>query len=136
MTEDACRLDSEQRDVVERQVRETCRIRNWQLYEVNCRSNHLHIVVTADQPPKFVRNQIKAWCTRRLKELEIRRRELQCGAIAEPIRDNWWAERGSQRFINDEDSLEARSFMCATDRTGQETPKPKRRRDCHTNPKR
>jgi hypothetical protein len=25
----------------------------------------------------------------------------------EPIRENWWTERGSQRFINDSESLEA-----------------------------
>jgi len=24
-----------------------------------------------------------------------------------PIRENWWADRGSRRYINDEDSLEA-----------------------------
>ena len=70
MTENACRLDREQRDVVERQIAETCKIRSWELHAVNCRSNHAHVVVTADQAPKIVRNQLKAWCTRRLKELE------------------------------------------------------------------
>ena len=32
MTEDACRLDPEQRGVVEDQIRETCSVRNWVLY--------------------------------------------------------------------------------------------------------
>ena len=73
MTEDACRLDAEQRAVVERQIAETCRFRGWELHVVNCRSNHLHVVVTADQDPKIVRNQLKAWCTRRLKELGAKR---------------------------------------------------------------
>lgn len=114
MTEDACRLDDEQRDVVERQVAETCRIRGWELHIVNCRSNHAHVVVTANQSPKIVRNQLKAWCTRRLKELEVARltRSVsEASSSQEPnttvIRENWWAERGSQRFINDEVSLEA-----------------------------
>jgi REP element-mobilizing transposase RayT len=102
MTEDACLLDSEQRQVVERTIAEHCRIRGWQLHAVNCRTNHLHIVVTADLPPKQVRAQFKAWCTRRLKELEARR--LGAGA---KIRENWWVERGSDRFINDETGLEA-----------------------------
>jgi hypothetical protein len=60
----------------------------------------VHVVVTADQPPKIVRNQLKAWCTRRLKELETIRTQT-------PIRENWWTERGSQRFLNDTASLEA-----------------------------
>ncbi len=52
MTECACRLDGEQRDAVERQIAETCAIRGWELHAVNCRSNHAHVVVTANQSPK------------------------------------------------------------------------------------
>jgi len=102
MSEDACRLDHEQREVVERQVAETCKFRGWDLHAVNCRSNHLHVVVSASPAPQIVRNQLKAWCTRRLKELETSRVSSEAA-----IRENWWAERGSQRFINDEDTLEA-----------------------------
>jgi REP element-mobilizing transposase RayT len=123
MTEDACRLDGEQRDVVERQIAETCKIRSWELHAVNCRSNHAHVVVTADQAPKLVRNQLKAWCTRRLRELEMKRRQSRdeprsrfglvsdastlTRSVSAGLRENWWAERGSQRFINDSESLEA-----------------------------
>jgi len=137
MTEDACRLDGEQRDVVERQIAETCKIRNWELHAVNCRSNHAHVVVTAHQAPKIVRNQLKAWCTRRLKELEAKRRlgeetpRSRFGLVADastptrsvsedPIRENWWAERGSQRFINDSESLEAAILYV---RDGQDKPR-------------
>ena len=105
MTEDACRLDDEQRDVVERQIAETCTIRGWKLHAVNCRTNHVHVVVTADVAPNVVRNQLKAWCTRRLKELEAKRQQAR--GETSSIRENWWAERGSQRFLNDEESLEA-----------------------------
>jgi REP element-mobilizing transposase RayT len=115
MTEAACRLDREQRTCVENQIHETCRIRGWTLHAVNCRTNHLHIVLTADLHPDKVRSQIKAWCTRRLKELERER-----GAAA-PIRENWWAERGSQRYINDDDSLEAAILYV---RDGQDRPRP------------
>jgi hypothetical protein len=38
-----------------------------------------------------------------LKELEQERQALQGRALQ--IRENWWAERGSRRWINDEDSL-------------------------------
>ncbi len=121
MTEDACRLDNDQRDFVERQIAETCNIRGWELHAVNCRSNHAHVVVTADQAPKIVRNQLKAWCTRRLKELEAGRHDIQrpeYKGIA--IRGNWWAERGSQRFINDSESLEAAILYV---RDGQDMPR-------------
>ena len=121
MSEDACRLDGEQRDVVERQVAETCKIRGWELHAVNCRSNHLHVVVAASQAPKIVRSQLEAWCTRRLKELEADR-QLTEGRMMDhaTIRENWWAERGSQRFINDEESLEAANLYV---RDGQDKPR-------------
>ena len=70
MTEDAYILDDEQRQRVKQTVADHCAIRGWILHAVNCRTNHLHIVVTADLHPKKVRSQFKAWCTRRLKELE------------------------------------------------------------------
>jgi len=107
MTENACRLDTEQRDAVNGQVAETSRIRGWELHAVNCRSNHVHIVLTADRPPKIVRTQLKAWCTRRLKELDAARQRAK-GLSEERIvvRENWWAERGSQRFVNDQTGLE------------------------------
>jgi REP element-mobilizing transposase RayT len=101
MTEDACRLDSKQRQAVHEQVAETCRYRGWTLHEVNCRTNHLHVVVSAPLPPKVVRSQLKAWCTRKLKGL------AQSKHPSPVVRENWWAERGSQRYSNDEASLEA-----------------------------
>jgi REP element-mobilizing transposase RayT len=105
MTETACRLDLEQRRAVEGQIAETCLVCGWQLHAVNCRSNHLHVVVSADKNPKRIRSALKAWCTRRLKALEAAR--LEAAGVSGPIRENWWAERGSQRFIDDEDSFEA-----------------------------
>ena len=68
MTEDACILDLEQRRLVEKTIADHCRIRGWELHAVNCRTNHLHVVVTADRDADTVREQFKAWCTRKLKE--------------------------------------------------------------------
>jgi len=94
MTEDACKLDAIQRQIVESQVLETCQHRNWELHAVNCRSNHIHIVVSAfETNPKKIRADIKAWCTRRLKERSM------------PDRKNWWAERGSIRWVWNQQSL-------------------------------
>ncbi len=103
MDEDACILDFRQRELVEATIAEHCQIRGWKLHAVNCRTNHLHVVVSADRHPDDIRIQLKAWCTRRLKEHE----QDRFGMPKAAIRENWWAERGSRRFINDEGSLEA-----------------------------
>jgi hypothetical protein len=95
LSEDAIRLTHEQRKAVEQQIEETCRYRSWQLHAVNCRSNHVHVVVTAiDTPPKKIRVDLKSYATRCLKSTE-------------PTRKNWWAERGSIRWIDDGESLHA-----------------------------
>jgi REP element-mobilizing transposase RayT len=109
MTEDACRLDLEQRRLVETTIGEHCRIRGWTLYAVNCRSNHAHVVVAAYRPPDDVREQFKSWSTRRLKAMEHDRRRANSaqGATGDAIREKWWAERGSGLHINDERALEA-----------------------------
>ena len=83
MTEDACRLTVEQRDAVERQMAETCLKRGWYLHAVNCRSNHLHVVVSAgDAHPKKVRRDLKAWateCLKRQSRLARRHHSEGCG---------------------------------------------------------
>ncbi len=96
MKEDACILGYQERQIVEAQIAETCKFRNWSLHAVNCRSNHMHVVVgAANTNPKKIRVDLKAWCTRRLKE------------NTDLDRENWWAERGSIRWIFNEESLES-----------------------------
>jgi len=96
MTEDACRLNVPQRDAVEQQICETCRHRGWHLHAVNCRSNHVHVVVFAAKTyPKKIRIDLKAWATRCLKQQFDAKRE------------NWWAERGSIRYLYSDESLES-----------------------------
>jgi len=99
MTEPACTLDDEQRALVEKTIQDHCRIRKWHLHVVNCRTNHVHVVVSAPCDPKTIRDQLKAWCTRKLKELQRSRRER--------VRENWWTEGGSRRYLGDDESLEA-----------------------------
>ena len=93
MAEDACRLNAAQRGAVEAQFHETCGRRGWVLHAANCRSNHVHAVVTAtDCAPERVRADLKAWATRRLKRTDS-------------TRTNWWAERGSTRYVWEEAGL-------------------------------
>jgi REP element-mobilizing transposase RayT len=96
MTEGACRLTQEQRSLVEQQIEATCSHRHWLLHAVNCRSNHVHVVVSAaGVSAKRIRSDLKSWTSRILK------REYDAE------RENWWAERGSIRFLYDKEALEA-----------------------------
>ena len=95
MSEEPCVLSLEARELVKQQIVETCLFRNWNLHAVACQSNHLHVVIGAfETKPQKVRRDLKAWSTRRLKtEIDSNRR-------------NWWAERGSIRYIWDQASLD------------------------------
>jgi len=102
MTENACRLASDQRNRVHSQMAETCEHKGWHLHAVNCRTNHVHAVVTSHAAPKTMREQLKAWCTRRLNE-----QQLDAGLPSAECRDKWWSERGSIRWIFREEDLAA-----------------------------
>ena len=93
MTHDATTLDAVQRTRVEATIAAHCVFRGWTLHAVNCRSNHVHVVVTAaDRACGVPRVQFKAWCSRKLSE-------------AGPAREDWWSERGWDVYLDDEDSL-------------------------------
>jgi REP element-mobilizing transposase RayT len=87
--ESSLQLTVEQRKIVEATIRAHCEIRGWTLHAINVRSNHVHVVVTADRDPDEVMTQFKAWCTRRLTETD-------------PTRKRWWTKGGSTKWINDE----------------------------------
>jgi len=113
MKESACLFTDAAQQIVDAQVAETCQHRKWTLHGVACRSNHMHIVVGAyDTNPKKIRIDIKAWCTRRLKQ------------HIDPGRDNWWAERGSIRYVwNDGQLARVIEYVTeAQDRKGREEP--------------
>lgn len=106
MEESALLLDPSQREIVEQAIRDHCDHRGWMLHAVNCRSNHCHVVVTArDYNGEQVRDQFKAWATRRLKS-----REKQCLPDMKTVRDHWWTRKGSVRQLFDEASIEAAVF--------------------------
>jgi len=100
MTEAAVLLDLEQRQLVEKTIADHCRIRKWTLHAVNCRTNHVHVSVTAPNVAlEIPREQFKAWCTRKLNDRD---------AALVPGRDrreNWWTERGWDEYIDDDASL-------------------------------
>jgi len=88
-------LDQNHRDVVLKAAEEHCIHRNWHLWECNARTNHVHAVVTATgQSGKVVRDQLKANCTRSLRERFAIFRDR-------PV----WTVGGDWRCINSEREL-------------------------------
>src|SRR5205823_3549622 len=81
MTDDAVVLSDAQRELVEATIRGVVEYRKWGLHALNVRTNHVHLVVTADVHPDTVMEQLKAWCSRRLSEQLGRKRK-------------WWTEHG------------------------------------------
>lgn len=88
-------LSEAARDVVERTIRAHCVIRRWGLRAVNVRTNHVHVVVSADVEPEVALVQFKAWSTRRLRE----------AGLSAANRDVW-TEHGSTRYLWTPESVE------------------------------
>jgi REP element-mobilizing transposase RayT len=89
LTEVQVVLSDEQRHITEATILAHVAFRKWTLHALNVRTNHVHLVVTADVAPEAVMSQFKAWCSRRLSEAAGRKRK-------------WWTEHGSTKWINDE----------------------------------
>ncbi|MGH2608820.1 MAG: transposase [Tepidiformaceae bacterium] len=82
-------LDLARRTVVDATIREACQFRGWLLTAINVRTNHVHVVVTADAvAPEEVMRVMKARATRRLRE---------AGLLAKDER--LWSEHGSTIYL-------------------------------------
>jgi len=97
-------LDIKHRLIVEATIKDHCFKRNWTLHAVNCRTNHVHSVITAiDASGQTVRDQLKAWCSRRLNELSHN-----------GVHPKWWSQGGSIRVLFNDEAL-AVAVQYATD---------------------
>jgi REP element-mobilizing transposase RayT len=88
-------LNQQQRSVVERTAFEVCKYRGGNLLAVNCRTNHVHVMLLACKyTPEQVMNTFKSWFSRRLNEMN-------------PIsaRRHWWVRYGSTRYLNTEQAV-------------------------------
>ncbi len=98
-------LDESRRAVVDQTIREVCRHRGWQLHELNVRTNHVHVVVTADVVPEKIMNDLKAYATRRM---------VEAGVF--PTETKAWTRHGSTRYLWTTDKVEE---ACRYVREGQ-----------------
>ncbi len=99
MTGEPVTFTLEQRKLIEETIRAHCQIRKWTLHAVNARTNHVHVVVTADVVPEVAMSQLKAWCSRRLSE------HAGLAGGSKNGQKRWWTEHGSTKWIKDEEYL-------------------------------
>jgi REP element-mobilizing transposase RayT len=90
------RLDAARRRAVHQAIVDVVQHRSWTLHALNVRTNHVHVVVTADQTPERAMNTLKAWATRRMVEAGV------FVAGQKP-----WARHGSTGYLWKPDQVEA-----------------------------
>jgi REP element-mobilizing transposase RayT len=88
-------LNTAQRHVVENEIQRHCEHRHWNLWVANARSNHVHVLVTSSgYSGKAVRDQLKANCTRGLRQQDN-------VFVDRPV----WSVGGDWKCINSEKDL-------------------------------
>jgi REP element-mobilizing transposase RayT len=91
-------LTEQQRNMIESAMREACTFRQWFLYEINVRTNHVHVVVTADEPPKTIIEKLKTRATMALRSQSRDRKTAN-----QPL----WTRGGSGRYLWNDDAVQA-----------------------------
>jgi REP element-mobilizing transposase RayT len=81
-------LDARRRNVVLQSCVEVCQFRDWWLFVVHVRSNHVHVVVQSSDQPERVMNSLKAYASRALTKANFDGPERQR-----------WARHGSTRYL-------------------------------------
>jgi REP element-mobilizing transposase RayT len=95
-------LDAAMRGAVDASLAQHCDYRGWRLMKRNVRTNHVHVVVSADDDPQRMMVQFKAYATRAMRD-----RELIIG------RAKVWTEGGSKRWLFTPDALSAAcDYVC------------------------
>jgi REP element-mobilizing transposase RayT len=88
LSQSPVRLSRRQRRTIEEAIRETCKIRKWEFWVTNIRTNHIHTVVSAPCKPEKILNAFKANATRKLREAG------GWNSSRSP-----WVEKGSKRYL-------------------------------------
>lgn len=79
-------LDAIQRKIVLETICRHCILKNWNLLAAHVRTNHVHLLVQSNETAEKVMQDIKAWCTRRLR---------QSGMNIPKV----WTRHGSTKYI-------------------------------------
>lgn len=81
-------LSEAHRATVAEAIERICHDRGWTLSALNVRTNHVHAVVAAPDPPERVMHAMKSFATRRLREMRL---------VGEDRR--LWSRHGSTRYL-------------------------------------
>jgi len=81
-------LDDRERTIILGAFEEVCHHRGWVLRAADVRTNHVHVVVSAEHTPERVMNDLKAWSTRRIVDAALRPRGVRL-----------WVRHGSTRYL-------------------------------------
>jgi REP element-mobilizing transposase RayT len=96
MSQEPYVLDVVRRQVVLNSLRQVCSCRGWTLLAAHARTNHVHVVVTANCKPEKVMIVMKAYSSRALNERAL-----------DPPDRRRWARHGSTRYLWTGDSIRA-----------------------------
>ncbi|HEV2200051.1 MAG TPA: transposase [Bryobacteraceae bacterium] len=96
MTQDPYLLDEIRRQVVLSSLRDVCSYRGWTLLAAHVRTNHVHVVVTANRKPEPIMTALKAYSSRALNESAL-----------DPPHRRRWARHGSTRYLWTVESVRA-----------------------------
>ncbi len=88
------RLDEARRQVALHALCEIAQRKGWTLHAVHVRSNHVHLVVTADGPPERILNDFKIAVSRRLNQAFPTERDR-----------TRWTRHGSTRYLWTEEAI-------------------------------
>jgi len=88
-------LGDRDRAIVADAIRERCSHAGWDLLALNVRTEHVHLVVRAGEPPELVMGSLKSWSTRALVGGGERERGQRV-----------WSRHGSTRYLWTEESTE------------------------------
>jgi REP element-mobilizing transposase RayT len=89
-------LDATKRTTVLQGIEEACGRRNWTLLAAHVRTNHIHVVVAANEQPELVMQAFKSYASRALNQT----------ALDGPNRRRW-ARHGSTRYLWTADAVNA-----------------------------
>ena len=95
-------LSEQQRTIIESAMREACEFRQWFLHEINVRTNHVHVVVTADENPKKIIEKLKTRATMAIRHQNCHQSRNR--KVAEPP---LWTRGGSGRYLWNEEAVQA-----------------------------
>jgi REP element-mobilizing transposase RayT len=94
-------LDAPRRKLVLQAIVETCEYRGWGLIAAHVRTNHVHLVIDADQRPEPVMTSLKAYASRALAKVD-------------PPEIQRWSRHGSTRYLWTADQIDAAVIYVVT----------------------